>query len=116
MTWEYWKDHRRTPIYREQRGESSDGRTYWRYSAKLTVKRNGEEMLYFLTADTQQSIRCQIGRVLNGLTPTDCKVCTYYVPENEIRNAYCLKSSDPRCKQVIECRRGVVCPYFVVSV
>lgn len=77
-----WSVYRKVHIYKYVRGKTPDGRTKWTYYAKVpTDKAVGGIDTIPLVANTQQSIRLQVGRVLNGLDPVDCRICVHYSPE-----------------------------------
>ena len=67
------------------------GVDYFRIAPRLyRAEVNGR----IIQADTLLGLRTIIGRVLNGLEPTDCKICRYYFPPSPISPmARCEKTS-----------------------
>ena len=61
---------------------SPDGRKKWMYTARVPC----ENPLY---SRSQQGIKTQIGRTLNGLPPCDCGICIHRVPATPITEEHC---------------------------
>lgn len=100
--WEYWTTYRKVPVFKRERGRSSDGRIKYEYYAMVKDVE--------LVTWSQQAMRIQIGRVMNGLSPSDCNICLHHVPVTCMRDEYCLAA----CKHTIEENKGGPCPRFEV--
>lgn len=89
---EPWKEYRGVMIYRKHRRTSADGRDYWEYAAIVPTKVPAVSIP--VHGHTQQSIRLQVGRVLNGLDPVDCSICVHRIPATPISPDRCGLGED----------------------
>ena len=96
MTYEVWSIYRGVMIERKLLDETSpDGRKKWMYTARVP----GENPLY---SRSQQGIKRQIGRVLNGLAPCDCAICVYRMKATPITaGESCAKGNIMPCDACI---------------
>lgn len=87
---EPWKKYRGVMIYRKHRRTSADGRDYWLYFAEA----KNDMYDWQLISHTQQGIRLQVGRVLNGLAPVSCEICVHRIPATPISPDRCGLGED----------------------
>ena len=87
---ETWKKYRGVMICRKHRRTSADGRDYWLYFASVS----NDKAHWELISRTQQGIRLQVGRVLNGLDPVDCSICVHRIPATPISPDRCGLGKD----------------------
>ena len=91
--YEVWRSYRGVMIERKLLDETSpDGRRKWMYTARVP----GENPLY---SRSQQGIKTQIGRTLNGLPPCDCGICIHRVPATPITEEHCAMDNIIRYPQ-----------------
>lgn len=99
--WKIYSTYRRIPIYRRVTPRDVYPR---RSGFEYLAEAKGIE----IRTRSIQSVKIQIGRVMNGLDPSDCGICRYHVVATPVRLDYC----EMACKEVIEKARGSVCPCF----